>query len=279
MAESATAANQPWHTRSISLPSRSPPAALRVEEELRKLRSSMASPSSTPEKMCDGLRRLEGVYESINQQIVTQPLQRRWVEEERDGSIRLLDVCSALKDCSTAMREHVRGLQLALRKNDEAAIVSKVSDYARFGRKAEKEMRNRFRSLKRTEDRRIDEHDDLPTAIRVLMEAKVITVALLRLASSFLSMQTRRPRSSRWSFVSKALSKRKVASEEEGHEGVGSLDCIWCKDVDGERAGRAQSRRQLQRLDVSMEGFESALECLFRQLIQTRVSLLNMLSS
>lgn len=55
----------------------------------------------------------------------------------------------------------------------------------------------------------MDEHDDLPTAIRVLMEAKVITIALLRLVSSFLSMQTRRPRSSRWSFVSKALTKRK----------------------------------------------------------------------
>ncbi|CAL9047894.1 unnamed protein product [Musa banksii] len=234
MAESASAANQPCHTRSISLPSRSHPAALRAEEELHKLRSSMASPSSTPEKMCDGLRRLEGVYESVNQQILIHPLQRRWAEEETDGCIRLLDVCSAVKDRLTAMREHIRDLQLALRKNDEAAI-------------AEQELWNCFRVLKRTEDKRMDEHDDLPTAIRVLMEAKVITIALLRLVSSFLSMQTRRPRSSRWSFVSKA------------------------------GQGRAQS--QLQRLEVSIEGFESGLECLFRQLIQSRVSLLNMLSS
>lgn len=123
MAESASAANQPCHTRSISLPSRSHPAALRVEEELHKLRSSMAAPSSTPEKMCDGLRRLEGVYESVNQQILIHPLQRRWAEEETDGSIRLLDVCSAVKDRLAAMREHIRDLQLALGKNDEAAIV------------------------------------------------------------------------------------------------------------------------------------------------------------
>ncbi|CAD5182050.1 unnamed protein product [Musa acuminata subsp. malaccensis] len=102
MAESASAANQPCHTRSISLPSRSHSAALRVEEELHKLRSSMASPSSTPEKMCDGLRRLEGVYESVNQQILIHPLQRRWAEEETDGCIRLLDVCSAVKDRLTA---------------------------------------------------------------------------------------------------------------------------------------------------------------------------------
>ncbi|XP_064997172.1 uncharacterized protein LOC135632492 [Musa acuminata AAA Group] len=202
MAESASAANQPCHTRSISLPSRSHPAALRVEEELHKLTSSMASPSSTPEKMCDGLRRLEGVYESVNRQILIHPPQRRWAEGETDGCIRLLDVCSAVKDRLTAMREHIRDLQLALRKKDEAAIV-------REERGAGVVELLQVRSLKRTEDKRMDEHDHLPTAIRVLMEAKVITIALLRLVSSFLSMQTRRPRSSRWSFVSKALTKRK----------------------------------------------------------------------
>ncbi|CAL9173018.1 unnamed protein product, partial [Musa hybrid cultivar] len=78
----------------ISLPSRSHPAALRVEEELHKLRSSMASPSSTPEKMCDGLRRLEGVYESVNQQILIHPLQRRWAEGSLEGWVEGDNHCS-----------------------------------------------------------------------------------------------------------------------------------------------------------------------------------------
>ncbi|RWV84319.1 hypothetical protein BHE74_00014566 [Ensete ventricosum] len=293
MAASASAPSQPCHLRSISLPSRSHPAALRVEEELHQLRSSLASSSTAPQALCDGLRRLGGLYESMeelirltsNQQTLNHPPQKKWVEEELDGSIRLLDLCSRVTSSLAAMKEHIHGLQLALRKRDDAAIVSKANDYLRFGRKAEKEMKSCFRSLKHTEDKRIDDEDDLP--IRLLMEARVATVSLLRLISSFLSTQTRRPKSSRWSFVSKALSKRKVAaSEEEEHGGVESLriftwhascDCNPCKDADDDRLLQAQS--QLQTLEASVEGMESGSECLFRQLIQSRVSLLNILSS
>lgn len=292
MAASASAPSQPCHVRSVSLPSRSHPSALRVEEELNQLRSSLASSSAVPQALCDGLRGLGGLYESMeelirltsNQQTLNHPLQKKWVEEELDGSIRLLDLCSAVISSLTAMKERIHGLQLALRKRDDAAIVSKVNDYVRFGRKAEKDMKSCFRSLKHMEDKRIDDDDDLP--IRLLMEAKVATVSLLRLVSSFLSTQTRRPKSSRWSFVSKALSKRKVAASEEEEHGVESLrifswhafcDCNPCKDAADDRLLQAQS--QLQTLEVSIDGIESGLECLFRQLIQSRVSLLNILSS
>ncbi|URD91996.1 hypothetical protein MUK42_01362 [Musa troglodytarum] len=190
-----------------------------------------------------------------NQQTLNHPLQKKWIEEELDGSIRLLDLCSAVISSLAAMKEHIHSLQLALRKRDDAAIVSKVNDYVPFGRKAEKDMKSYFRSLKQQEGKRIDDDDDDDLPIRLLMEAKVATVSLLRLVSSFLSTQTRRPKSSRWSFVSKAVSKRKVAASKEEEHGVADDDSLL------------QAPSQLQTLEVGIEGIESGLDCLFRQLI------------
>ncbi|URD76338.1 hypothetical protein MUK42_08831 [Musa troglodytarum] len=161
----------------------------------------MASSSSTPQMICDSLRGLGGLYESSNHQTLIHPLQEgRRVEGELDASIRLLDLCSAVKDDLSTMKEHVRGIRSALRRRDGAVI-------------ANKEMKDRFGSLKRVvEDECIDRDEDTPMAIWGLMEAKVIAISLLRLVFSFVSMQTGRSERSGWSLVSKALSKRKVAS-------------------------------------------------------------------
>jgi len=119
--------DQPSHIRSISMPSRPQPFALRVEEELQQLRRCVASVSSaTPEMMCNGLRELSNLYNSIeevlhfpsNQQALCHTHQKKRMEKELDQSIKLLDLCTILREELVAMNEHAQDLGLALRRKD-----------------------------------------------------------------------------------------------------------------------------------------------------------------
>lgn len=154
----------------------------------------------------------------------------------------MLDLCSAVRDCLVAMKQQIHGVQLALRRREVVAIVSKVGDFVRLGKKANRDISSGLRSLKQKDDKCMDKNG-IPTAIRYLMELKAISISVIQMVDSFLSTQTRRPKSIRWSLVSKTLSKRKVqgASEEDGDGRLdifswySSSECNSFKDVDDEK--------------------------------------------
>ncbi|XVF62266.1 hypothetical protein PTKIN_Ptkin08bG0203600 [Pterospermum kingtungense] len=58
-----------YHVRSISLPSRSHPSTLRVEDELNRFKTweSSSSSSSTSEWICAGLSGLEDLYQCMDE--------------------------------------------------------------------------------------------------------------------------------------------------------------------------------------------------------------------
>ncbi|KAG1361047.1 hypothetical protein COCNU_09G005100 [Cocos nucifera] len=293
MVGSAVLPDQCCHLRSISMPARSHPLALQVEEELHKLRTFVASSSLTGQMICNGLRGLGNLYDCIkellhlphNQRVLSLFAHKKWVEEQLDGSLKLLDLCDTLRDKLVTMKEHIQDLQLALRRRGDAAIQSKVHAYIRAVKKARKDVNNCLKSLKQTDNRyasssTINKDSDLSMMVQLFTEAKEITMSLLQRALSNLFMARSKPKSSRWSFVSKALHKKKVACEE--HEDINeaegtdfsfstSHECITCKDG-------VKAQEQLRGLEFNIEGFESGLECLFRQLVQNRVSLLNIFS-
>ncbi|XP_019709642.1 uncharacterized protein [Elaeis guineensis] len=295
----AVVQEQQCQVRCNSMPSVSHPIVCRVEEELHKLKACVASSSLSVEMMCHGLRELGDLYSCINellrlpsnQQVLSHLPQEKWLEEELDGSIRLLDLCGAVRDGLATKKEHLQDLQSALRRRCAEAVKEKTYTYISSGEKANKDIKNCLRSLKKMDSKSgssmtINKDCDLPLVVRVLMKAREITISLIQSITFYLSVSRPKAKTSRWSSVSKAFHKKKVACEGERDDTsdfsrmlfslYASYGCISCKDVDKEKAVRAQN--QLQTLNVNFDCLENGLDCLFRQLIQSRVSLLNILS-
>ena len=262
MAGPATVLDQPFHVRSTSMPSRPQPLGLRVEEELKQLRTVVASTSSTtPQMMCNRLRELGNLYDCVeeilhlpsNQQVLGHTHQKKWVEKELDQSIKLLDLCAVMRDNLVAIKDCSQDLSLALRRKD-AFTEGKLEAYSRSGKKAKKEIKKCLRLLKHTSKSRsistLDKDCDVSMVINMLIEAREITTSLLE--AVFFSVKPRgESKNSRWSFVAKALHQRKVACEDE-------LEYINEAEI--------------------LEHLETGLNCLVRRLILNRVSLLNIIS-
>ena len=233
-----------YHHRSISLPSR---PASKVEEQLQILEACTSSSSTTIETTCDGLRKLGDIYSSIEEVMclpsnqVCSSQQRKFLDGEMECSLQLLDLCNAMQENFTELKAIVQDLQVSLRKGDDAAVQAKIQSYFRLVKKAKKHFKKAAKKVSSDkEDCRI---------LRLLSEAREITTSLLESTVQLLAKQIAMPRSS---IVLKAFQKR---------------TSVVCKE------------EQLQVLECNIKDLEDGAGLLFRRLIQSRVTLLNTLSS
>ncbi|OAY71285.1 hypothetical protein ACMD2_25172 [Ananas comosus] len=272
------------HLRSVSLPTRPHSLVLKVDKELQKLRDCVASPSSTAEMICnafEGIRNLNECIEELvclpsNRNGLLHTQQKKLVEEELERSVEVLDLCGKMRNNLATRKVHIQDLLSALRRGRYAAMASKVQSCIRSVKTGDKDIKKMMTS-KHGPLSSIKENSDLFIAVRLLRESREITASLLQSVLSFLCNQIVRPKSSNWSFVSKAFNKKKVACEERQEVANFAFASYSCKDMDNERVSRI--RKQLQTLEANIEGLESGVDFLFRRLIQTRVALLNVLSS
>ncbi|KAH0973173.1 hypothetical protein GBA52_025329 [Prunus armeniaca] len=133
----------------------------------------------------------------------------------------------------------------------------------------------------------LDLDNHLAAVVRVLREASLITSSVFQSLVSFLSTPVLKPRPSRWSLVSISVHKGVLKCENNQHKNMNELENVdiaignmlvnqASEEIEAEKIQSAQ--RRLEVLDSSMEGLENGLEGLFRLLIRTRVSLLNIFS-
>ncbi|KQJ99301.1 uncharacterized protein LOC112271508 [Brachypodium distachyon] len=232
--------------RSISLPSRHHSSEEAVQEDLCILETSISS-SITIETMCDGLRRLGDIYGAVEEIIqlpsnqVCSSQQRKMLDGEMECSLQLLDLCNTMQEIFVELKAIIQELQVALRKGDDATVRAMIHSYTRLVKKAGKHCKKTNRNV--TSDKM-----DCRVA-RLLTKAREMAVSLLESTVHLLSKQIEMPQQS---LVSKAFQKKKL---------------IVCKE------------EQLQELECSIGDLVSGAGHLFRRLVQSRVSLLNILGS
>ncbi|XP_023517384.1 uncharacterized protein LOC111781164 [Cucurbita pepo subsp. pepo] len=299
----------PWsryRVRSISLPARSHPSTIRVEQQLAKLRSLDSSSFSSIEAICSSLSGLVELYRCINE-VLNLPLPQQalavlrgeiWVQELVDNSVRFLDICDNTRDAILVIKESIRDLQSAIRRSkyEDSGVENSITSYICSRKRIKHEsLKKSITSLRQTDytagaspPLQI-ENEVTAAVIRVLREASSVTSSIFNSLLSFLAVpMNRRPKPSRWTLVSRLVQKGAITRNnhtERINELVNldmAIDRLQLESLnrDGEAKEKIQSmiRERLQGLDWSIERIERGTEGLFRELIHTRVCLLNILS-
>eukprot|EP00261_Vitis_vinifera_P017661 XP_010647434.1 PREDICTED: uncharacterized protein LOC104878561 [Vitis vinifera] len=128
----------------------------------------------------------------------------------------------------------------------------------------------------------LDQDQQLSTVIRVLTEVNAMSISIFQSLVLFLSTPVLKSKPSKWSLVSKYMHKGIVSCEEK-HDNVKELENMDFapRAVSSERADLETmqiAHKGLEALEFSIEGLDNGLECMFRHLIKTRASLLNIIS-
>ncbi|OVA10881.1 Protein of unknown function DUF241 [Macleaya cordata] len=256
-----------FHARSISLPTKSNPLTLTVEEQLCRLRSSELAISSS--SISHNLAGLKDLYESVDD-LLQLPLTQdeKCLNVVLDGNLMLLDVCGTSRDVLSQMKQCVQDLQSSIRRRrgGDVDLENEISTYMTSRKKVSKVIRKCLTDLKRM--------DNKNTEVSVLREVETTTLAVLESLLSFVSG----PKQSSWSLVSKLMPTKRVApkGEEETTE-VMKVD-ILLKALISHKPSKSDMQKPLEALQMSLQDLEDGLESVFRCLIKHRVSLLNILN-
>ncbi|PWA42288.1 hypothetical protein CTI12_AA546150 [Artemisia annua] len=289
-------------TKSNSLPCRSHPTTFIIEELLNTIETASAEAASA-DAICSSLSQMTTLYKcmdnlltsSTTQILMSSEQNKKWFDELVDKSVKFLDICGNVRDMLSETKDHCRDLYSAIRrrKGDSINKIS-ITKYNCFRKKMKKDVKGLTANLKQVDNYMVtgfgsmvvdSDNHQLAAVIRAVVGVSEVTIMVLESLLTFFCMPFSKP--NRWSVVvSKLTHKGRVACEEQPEQGVvnelESIDAalkVLCKhesSCDMRNMQIAQCR--LDRLGAEIESMESGLESVFRCLVQTRVSLLNIIS-
>lgn len=282
-----------YHARSNSFPTRPHPLILQCNEHLCRLEASDA-PSSSSSSLSGKLIGLQDLHDCVEKLLQLPQMQGafvqrcpdRWVEELLDGSLRLLDVCSAAKDALIHTKECARELQSIMRRRSGGDIMGLEREVRKFlaSRKVVKKAIQK--ALKGMESKHADKSNETLPMVRTLREIEAVTLTVFDSLLSHIAGPKLQSKLSSWSLVSKLVHSKRVACENEETETseFEKVDAALHSLI-SHNTSKADYimhvenvHNLLGKLESIADDLEEGLECLFRSLIKSRVSLLNILN-
>ncbi|CAM8995969.1 unnamed protein product [Rhodiola kirilowii] len=282
-----------YQVRSVSLPSKSHPSIIKIHEELNRLRSLQNLSPSTSEIVYSSLAGLAELYTSVDgflkmestRAVLSNCKDALWVSELLDGSVQLLDVCSSLRNGMMDVKEHVQDVQSSLRRrNGDLSVEKSILNFACLRKKMKKDSKNLIALLNRMtcrlEAASVQESDNsiFSSKVQILIQVSVATGQVLESLLSFISTPVSTKRTTKWSLVSR-MRRKKVAAAAWEDASVNDFTSVDAALLSSHCDKDAQSSNdRLVSLERSVEAIETHLERMFRHLVTSRVSLLNIFS-
>ncbi|KAI3834329.1 hypothetical protein MKX03_030136 [Papaver bracteatum] len=269
-----------YHSRSISLPTRSNALTLTIEEQLCRLRSSELATSSS-RSISQSLTGLKDLYESVDDFLHLQPIQQEnCLDSVLDGFLLLLDACGSTRDVLSQMKRCVQDLQSSIRRKrcGELGFAVELKEYMSSRKKVTKMIKKCLGGLKKIQYK----NSDKVAIVNMLREVEVTTLSVFESVVSFLS-RSKTQRQSSWLLISKLVHNTRVTCEENEKEINDFVEVeVALNTFIGKKQHKAiviakSIQKPLETLEMSIQNFEEGLEGVFRGLIKTRVSLLNIL--
>ncbi|CAN8257767.1 unnamed protein product [Cochlearia groenlandica] len=278
------------HIRSISLPSRSHPTTLAIEESLDKLHITMNTTTMTSsDPVYSGLVGLEELYERTEdflkmgstQSVLSfhnekKNIKREFMEDMLDGSLKLMDTCNVTRDLMVETQEQVLGLRSCVRRRKNKKGID-FSSYVEFRKNMKKQVKKLLGFLKNISiGLVIKDHDccDVHFLAVVYTMTRVVSMTVCVLKSFLEFLSGRQQGKDIKSKLALVLMNKKFHNDviENMFE---SVDTAISRDS---CSNYEDLNKKLEELEVWIRMFEKSLEGLFRGLIRTRASLLNIIS-
>ncbi|KMT06889.1 hypothetical protein BVRB_6g152270 [Beta vulgaris subsp. vulgaris] len=277
-------ANTTHKVKSLSLPSKLNHINQRIEHELKKLRAKEEASTSASESIIIGVSGLAELYGCINkalslpmtQQALSLRQHEKHVGELLKGCSSLLNVCSSIKEIVLQQGAITKELESTLSNTKDGC--TNIANYNSLRKEVIRKAKDVMSSLNQLNVSIIEGEDcHLSTMIKSLRCVSIINLSVYESLLSFLSMPVSKPKRS---LVSKLMNKGRRGKCESGIE-INDVDMVLHELLSGKTTNEEKlcfTVGKLRTLVGVMEGMDNGLENMCKQLSETKVFLMNILS-